>query len=136
MRDPKSEKTIKDVEADLDKMFSTIAQDKIGKFTNTLMIDNHLPTDSNERNKIIHSIIELLQKKIKEYRNKKLSDEGQERKRQLAIDNISKKVDRVFQMVMDNKSNTIYQLPTMLVIDKIPFDEIIVSSIIKEKLGF
>lgn len=136
MRDPKSEKTIKDAETAIEKMFMEAAQSRIGKYSSPLMIDSHLPTETDERNKIIHDIVEDLQQRIGDYKNKKLTDEEQERKRQLAIKNISERVDKVCDMAMKNDPRTIHRLPVMIAIGKIPFDEIIVGSIIKEKLGF
>ena len=136
MRDPKSENTVKNVMDDIEKMFMEIAQKVVGKYSSPVMIDSHLPKDDKERNTVINSILKELKKRIQTYKNKKISDEGQERKRQLAIDAISKKVERVIGMAKKNDSRTIYQLPTMVFIEKVPFDEIVVSSIIKEKLGY
>ncbi len=136
MRDPKSEKTIRDAEDAIDKMFMEAAQSRIGKYSSPLMIDSHLPEDIAQRSVIIKDILEDVKQRIGDYRNRKLPDEEQERKRQLAIDKIEERVNKTFELAKRNDSKATPALAILTHIDKKPFDEIVVSSIIKEKLGF
>lgn len=136
MRDPKSEKTVKDAQDAIEKMFMEAAYSRIGKYSSPLMIDNNLPADNTERNNIIKDILEDLKQRVGDFRKKKLSDEGQERKRQLAINNIEEKINITYELAKQNSSKAVSRLPIMIFIEKIPFDEIVISSILKEKAGY
>jgi len=136
LRDPKSEKTVKDAQDAIEKMFMEAAYSRIGKYSSPLMIDNNLPADNTERNNIIKDILEDLKQRVGDFRKKKLSDEGQERKRQLAINNIEEKINITYELAKQNSSKAVSRLPIMIFIEKIPFDEIVISSILKEKAGY